>query len=188
MSGVTSTFAISVDTKHKLNLPEDPCVEDESYSLSKCLTDYVTKEVGCKSPWDAFPDDMVPTCSSLEEMSNLFASHRNLNSLGGSLMRNLTQCHPKCSFDDYEITQSTVSARQFKLSSDLQFTLDNAAIAVQLGRSSKTIIRQSKLYHVSSLVGEVGGSLGMFLGASLITLYEVLMDFLRHTMSVIKAC
>ena len=35
----------------KLMNDENKCVDDETYSLTKCLTDFIIKEVGCSLNW-----------------------------------------------------------------------------------------------------------------------------------------
>ena len=75
-----------------------------------------------------------------------------------------TSCHRPCISNEVEIIKYTeVTYPMFP---------DGAnSVLVVLVSTSITEIRESLLYDINSLVGELGGSLGLFLGLSLVQLY-----------------
>ena len=56
-------------------------------------------------------------------------------------------------------------------------------VGVVLYSSNLKTVKETYLYSVANLVGEVGGSMGLFLGASLVSLYEIVTGLARKTIS-----
>ena len=52
-----------------LNTPTRPCVEDERFSFTECLMEFLAKRVGCHLDWvGTWTLPQYPPCSSLQEL------------------------------------------------------------------------------------------------------------------------
>lgn len=49
----------SIIERRNKNTKANPCEENDSYSLTRCVEEYIAGHVGCSSPWDAFPKQGV---------------------------------------------------------------------------------------------------------------------------------
>ncbi len=95
-----------------------------------------------------------------------------LTTLGGRQLTNLTGCLPPCEYDAFEVIK-----QETRIPKDIFFMQANATfISLGLTSTNVKVVREVALYDWESLLGEVGGYMGMFLGASLVSLYQVTVD------------
>ena len=60
-------YKISATQHIEMNVPEDPCVEDEQYSFSICVGESLTRRVGCRQSWDVWSDQTIRICTKIDE-------------------------------------------------------------------------------------------------------------------------
>ena len=60
---------------------------------------------------------------------------------------------------------------------------NSSGLLIGYSSMSLTVKEESILYPFSSLFGDIGGSLGLFIGFSLLTFGETIIDFSRHFFS-----
>lgn len=87
---------------------------------------------------------------------------------GSPRYERLTGCLPPCEHDVYE-----VQPRVLENALMMRGIGENATgVGVSLPSTSRVVVRDALLYGVDDLVGDIGGYLGMFLGVSLVTMYQ----------------
>jgi hypothetical protein len=174
------SILLSFQPKLKINLADDEnsCIDEESYSLTKCLKDYIMKEVGCSLNW--FQNHGDPTCSSkldiLETQTILewfqMSSWENLTAITG--------CFLKCEKSTYEMT---VVSNQ-KVIWETEWISE---VFIQPSSSSREEIIEYLSYDLGDIVGDLGGYLGLFLGWSLLSVTLYIPKISSKMWSTIKA-
>ena len=51
----------------ELDLPEDPCNPDPSYSFQACVRRSLSSQVGCRTRWDRWSHKDMPLCTQVEQ-------------------------------------------------------------------------------------------------------------------------
>ena len=64
---VDSFYEISVTEHVELNLPSDPCEEDENYEFRVCVKESLAKKIGCRPSWDRWSDQTRNICTKIEQ-------------------------------------------------------------------------------------------------------------------------
>lgn len=114
----------------------------------------------------------TPLCESFEQFDLLFETHLGLAFMGAPQYQDWSGCLPPCVYDDHDI-----QLRSFPSSGTLSNMFngtDVTAVGITLPSTSLRVVREVPLYQLSNLVGEVGGCMGMFLGISLLTVYQLM--------------
>ena len=52
-------YKISVTQHIELNVPEDPCMEDDQYDFGVCVKESLARQVGCRPSWDVWSDQTL---------------------------------------------------------------------------------------------------------------------------------
>ena len=84
---------------------------------------------------------------------------------------NTTGCQPQCVVSQYDV-------QKYHLASNIQYrestesTHGHNIIFLVYKNGAVSIETQAPFYDINNFIGEVGGSLGFFLGASLISLFD----------------
>nr|XP_015914997.1 degenerin unc-8-like [Parasteatoda tepidariorum] len=178
----------SAETKRLPAPYEDKCMDYRSEKLNPrdcillCIQEINHEICGCVDPTvDIFLEDTL-TCDMTNikhilclgnVIDNLLIHHENCN------------CNVPCFSIDYneQVWRSSWPSRKyfdsylslkFNLSKDLKsFKNDHAFLKIHL-ETTKIIIEQKPLYDISEFFSSLGGSLGLFLGISCMTVFEIL--------------
>lgn len=147
------------------SLVKGPCISDETYSYGNCYRQFLTKKMlekySCHPVMFPLSSDAVQDfCYSPELMTNLFIVESEL----------ITTCKRKCK----EIKWSHV----FSESYDGDFAITLQAASTEIRREVEI-----ETYPVSQLASDTGGSLGLFLGVSLLHLWDGGVHLLRAGMT-----
>ena len=92
----------------------------------------------------------------------------------------ITQCKPQCVVAKYEV-------EKYHLASDIKYGdgIGDNYILFVYKNGDVTIVAETPFYDINNFVGEVGGSLGFFLGASLVSLYYAGKNIFNHVLNKI---
>merc|ERR1711915_63067 len=141
------------------------CNSEKDYSLTKCLSKYVSSSVGCRMFWNNHSSlklcfskaDIVKTQNTLEWIKS---SHiKNISRISG--------CYLKCTETKYEVT--VLSEEQ--LSWARNWISD---VYIQAESDSEEVSHEYYAYDSGALIGDLGGYLGLFLGWSFLSIFSSL--------------
>ena len=79
------------------------CTEDNTFSMTQCLQQYVVSQTGCAIDW--FRETNIPNCRSIEEWEKVQTTLNWLFDASYDELINATGCIQKCSFIKYEIVK-----------------------------------------------------------------------------------
>ena len=60
-------YKISATRHIEMNIPEDPCVEDEHYDFGVCVKESLARQIGCRPSWDVWSDQTIRNCTEIDQ-------------------------------------------------------------------------------------------------------------------------
>ena len=154
-------------TKHKrLNLDRRPCEEDPFYSFTVCIKEKLSKKIGCRLPWDKWNPQERPVCTSEEQFNQFEELYGKLANSDVDRIVQVTGCKEPCNFKEYKFVDSVP-------------TVMSKRGSVAFWAASQKTQREEEvlLYPFTSLIAEFGGSLGLFLGFSFLSIWQELRGY-----------
>ena len=154
--------------KHiKRNTDSSPCNGTPDYSFTDCLREAVETKVGCSLPWNM--EKRFGNCTKMVEYEvyeNLYDSMNDENPKNIGLKFG---CKIPCNYREYILEEES----QQKSSK-----IDEHEKKIWIALSTPEIVvkQEKQIYEATSLVGDIGGSLGLFLGFSLLMLWDWLLN------------
>ena len=152
--------------QHKLlNRPENACEEKLPYSFLSCIKNTFSKTVGCRLPWDRWSDQKQPLCTSLDQFRQFEELYGNISSSATEGVEKATGCKKPCQYYEY---------RTLGVPTPSSFPHNNVTSYFGLWYvSTETVMEvETWVYPWTSLVAEFGGTLGLFLGFSFMTVWD----------------
>ena len=149
----------------KLNQPHSPCDSSMDYSFGLCIEDYINKQVGCQPPWSRFnvSDTILPLCENwtqLEQISNWSSQ------IKGEMVRSeileTTGCKPPCIFMEYKAREKQ----------DIILDKTGSALRPYFTSNIVEIQREKEAFSFISLVADIGGVLGLFIGFNFLMVWD----------------
>ncbi|XP_071784295.1 acid-sensing ion channel 1C-like isoform X1 [Asterias amurensis] len=182
--------AVRHETITSLPSPYTTCVEDTSGKLSyyehysiqacriECETELVYAECGCKLVEQPGP---YPVCNPAESHE---CGHVVLVQAVTGDIENLCDCESPCNVENYPFTATNVKLRakymqQIYSETEHNFTADYiednlVLLSVYYEALNSEVVEQLPEMTVPSLLATLGGNFGLFLGASVLTILQLL--------------
>ena len=89
-----------------LNTPARPCQEDQSYSFTRCLLEFVAARVGCHLDWvGTHRLAKYPPCRSLEEIKKYSDLLEEIMEYSFVRLTRETGCYVKCHYKEYKFNR-----------------------------------------------------------------------------------
>ena len=182
--GTTTTatryYKLDIIQHEKLNLNRRPCVENENFNFGDCLRGYIETAVQCRLPWhqEILENGVRQTCTAFRD----FQLHQEFYTWG--LNRELqdivdmTSCHPPCKYKEIKQVGSYTDIPKDKVDP----TISTIATTV-ISRNLRTETEKLSLPFVT-LIANLGGTLGLFLGFSLMMVWDWIIIAYRYILSV----
>ncbi|CAG0896207.1 unnamed protein product [Darwinula stevensoni] len=168
-SGTYNHVTLSAKDVHQLNTQNYPCESMDGYSrdecMDTCLLEGIYPQLSCRL---ASMNVSLPLCDNMGEIVNMTRTYQRL--LTNTRQSDLNcSCPPPCNRLRYTMEVGTQ-----KNSFD-----DNGNIWIYFPEDIVEVLVEKEAYDLIQAVGEFGGCLGMFLGISLVSLYESLDQLIR---------
>ena len=116
-------------------------------------------------PWDSWSFASWPLCTKIEEIALIEEEYFYLGSLTRQEVINATSCALPCRFTEFRIVGSL--AKGFNHGSGL------VGLQLAYARSTFDEEREVFLYDFTSFISEFGGALGLFLGFSFFSCWDI---------------
>ncbi|CAG0921413.1 unnamed protein product [Notodromas monacha] len=169
LPGWSKDVRLQIRDFRTLNTKQRPCDDSESYSMSKCTTrcfsDELLRKAGCLLPYVA---NVIPNAPTCETPSSYVAAEKAAKELFFSGQWNPNDCLCARSCDQTYFTPH----------GEAVLSNENASrIRIYYQEMTYDDISESFAYTEIPLLCDIGGALGLMLGASVLTFVEVLETF-----------
>ena len=182
VTGIENVYEIEMSKRQFLDRTERPCFTDEgdesfSLSIKDCFEKFVEKSLKCRLPWrkKETHGEKLAKCERqgiLKEVKDVYSEFRTLTDKQFTVK---TGCKPRCSALFYNTKLINSLQNSFVVEKadarapnvHLQFFFTNPEVKIE---------REFWAYDENSFLAEMGGFLGLLLGFSFLSLYELLWE------------
>ena len=140
------------------------CVEEEHYSLTRCLKNYAEDKSNCHV--DYFSDGDKQKSCSFENFKKYFDFLVWIKQSKMSKVMDETRCYPKC-----KVLQYTFAYTETSIDWESDWTSE---VYVQPKSNLVKHFQEYYSFDFDDLISSIGGNLGFFLGWSCLTFMEML--------------
>ena len=158
-------YSLALTEHVELSTPQDPCVDDPSYSFHSCVKESLAKNASCRLPWDEHSSGNRRVCSTIQEFEPFARSYEFLKDTSKREILKMTGCHKPCHFREYVVVNGP-------LDSAYQDPNYHLTIEVWMLTTEVTVETEMPLYSWKDLVADFGGTLSLLLGVSFMTLWD----------------
>jgi hypothetical protein len=158
-------FSVTLTEHEELWTPQDPCMEEPTYSFQGCIKESLSREAGCRMHWDTISDQTRPVCTTLAQYELFAEGYEFVHDLSMREMTGRTGCEKPCRYKEYVLLggmqKSTAPSPGYYLSLD-----------VWMVTTDITVKTEHLIISPATLVANIGGTLSLFLGISFMTLWD----------------
>ena len=149
-------------TEHvKMNLPDKPCEDSPTYSLTSCISSSISHKVGCRPQWDRMSNNTEPICTEMEQLEKIDKEFNDLSIVEQTEIEDQIGCLLPCRYEECQVA-------------DKPLTISMEDRMINLIQATKTVLIETEVlvYLFSSFLAEFGGALGLFVGFSFMMLHS----------------
>ena len=194
----------------KLNQPKSPCVEDPNYNFAHCVEGIIASRAGCKPYWNKVPVNdgvEVPICKNVSMLYQYGIIYTKLQEMTINDLVKASGCLMPCSFMEYTVSFLMKLLRILKLRSNrirkyctfvfqsIQSPLKvpnqgngTSAILNPVFDGKVEVITEQEAYPFRSLVSDVGGILGLFIGFNFLIVWGIIVKCVIHFIDLRFKC
>ena len=139
----------------------------------------IAKLAGCRPPWDSKSSSDIDVCSTFSDILRYIRHDLWIRNYEQELIIQKTGCLKPCNFKEYlsaGITRKLKNLNYVDLKG--KYCLNFVLASTVLDRKT-----ESYVYPGISFVSEIGGSLGLFVGFSFLTIYDWLDQIFANILS-----
>ena len=158
------------------NTKASPCNEDDDYIVNLCLRNFMEQQVGCKIPWiEDNADQRLKKCSSLSEYVQILDHYNSLSALDEfKQVSRRTGCLAPCSYTHVRRYGDLI----------LQDVANETMYILTLASTRIKVLTEHQYPDFASLIADIGGTLGLFLGFSFIMVWDSTIELISKIMNV----
>ena len=154
---VSRIWNIKIIKHIKRNTAESPCNADVNYSFTECLKSNVEAQVGCSLPWEK--NRKLSKCKKLDQYEHYENIYDEVDKTAN--VPEAFGCPAPCEYLEYQLVENLSGP-----------TNEQQEVWLSLATQEMLVKTEKPMYELTSLVGDIGGSLGLFLGFSLLMLWD----------------
>ena len=153
----------NIKQHHKLNRKLIPCEESSHYSFINCVERNLSRKFECVIPWIMKSMDNFTVCSDMKELRWISMMYTEIMFHDSDLKNVIkkTGCVKPCHYKEYELDQE----ENWPGKRDSEFV-------ILFSNSDVVIEKELASYSAVSLISDIGGALGLFLGFSFLMLWD----------------
>ena len=137
-------------------------VESPKWQRTKLARkNWISERVGCRLPWDNWTSRDVEECSSTEQLKEFGEQYEEIDAWSLDSITRSLGCLPNCEYAEYQLAKAP-----------MKNNVGTAGIFLTLTSTNVVKMTEEIVYPVESFISEFGGALGLFLGFSLIMLWD----------------
>ena len=184
----TATFGdFHLTERRVLNTPTRPCKEDDSFSFTGCMLEFIARRVGCHLDWVGRRESLQqPPCLTYQEVSRYSEFLSSLLDYSWIRLTRESGCHGKCRYKQFNFnkvrhtqTQNAIMRINFHFPQLREEIIDwnvNYSSSFYLMAEKTSVEGQEELlvFDPEDLINGIGGALGLFLGWSILYLGKTL--------------
>jgi hypothetical protein len=158
-------FYIKAMRHNRLRTPSSSCEDSEQYSFKSCVRNSVSRQIGCRLPWDKWTDPTsLPKCSKVDQMNMINRMLYSFLYISKEAFFTKTGCIFPCQFIQYEVVGQPTMLDQ-----------SQQGLMVLMASAEMTELIQTTVYPFESFLAEFGGALGLFVGFSFLGCFDTFM-------------
>ena len=161
----------------KRNTVANPCHEDTEYSFIDCIREKIEDKVGCLLPWRPKNNGNLENCKTIEKFEYFEEIFYDINDQSPIDVANEYDCKIPCEYKEFVFVEDLPTQLTFNSLKE-----NYKILQVVLSTREVLVKREVQLYGLTSLVGDTGGSLGLFLGFSFFMFWDwalAMTDFIK---------
>ena len=90
----------------KLNKASEPCEEEEKYSFTECMMEFVVRETGCYLELgQTFSSANYPVCTTVQQIVNMEKLLHRISKLSWTKLTKISGCYGKCQYKKFIFTE-----------------------------------------------------------------------------------
>ena len=169
-------YFIQIETSH-LKKSRFDCFEDNSMYFKDCIEEFIAEQIGCYLPWTKQSPISRNVCQGQQELKDF----RNLSFHMMSQSQEIQDMIAKKGCFKPNCRQTTWTKNQFIE----RWKRENETFLLMIIPPSAKVLQRKEvlLADVSTFVADCGSYLGLFLGASILTLTNLVIAFIRKMRS-----
>ena len=150
--------------------------------MTDCYDDFYMMKLNCSFPWTSFKNDKYAKCGTQQKISDLVNLINEVNMGSQEIMKEIKDFG--CNEQNCEQTNWEMSSFQ-KIKLEIN---DGRSFFKLTFPSSKkiSVMEESLAYTRLDLLADIGGYAGIFVGASMVTIYDIGLSFASNIWRIIK--
>lgn len=147
-----------------INDPRTPCQsKPREEEMNTCIQHYIENTIGCQLPWHN-SNTTMPKCTESAQYQDFITAYDDIASLDGFSIGRKTGCLPSCTINEF--TMHVLN----RISNPGQEAQYDSSFYYTGGRYKQKVFYYT--YDFTSYIADVGGLVGLFLGFSMLSVYD----------------
>ena len=147
-----------------LNDPRTPCLsKPRDEEMNTCIQHFIENTIGCQLPWHTDTTNFSK-CTEPEQYTDYLVAYDEIVSLSGFSIAKKTGCLPSCKINEFTVN---IVSRLAMPDEDAQY---NGYFFYPGARYQQKVYFYT--YDFTSYIADAGGLVGLFLGFSILNVYD----------------